>query len=209
MQFGFIINLSEKSERVELANMIRSNLERVKQHGQRADGIVKSMLMHSRENSGEWAAEDINSTVEDSLNLAYYGNRSERERQVALDKALDPAAGRVAMFRQDVTRALLNIISNGIYATLKQRAKQSDETYESALKVTTKNLGEAVQIVILDNGEGIAPENRSKIFNPFFTTKPPGEGTGLGLSLSHDIIVKQHGGMIDLAILPGGLPSSR
>ena len=194
----------EKSELVELTNMVRTNLEKVRQHGQRADGIVKNMLMHSRESSGEWAAVDINSIVDDSLSLAYYGNRSERERHVALDKLLDPAAGRVEMFRQDITRALLNIVSNGIYATLKQRANLSEETYEPALKVTTKSLGDAVEIIIRDNGEGIAPEIRGRIFNPFFTTKPPGEGTGLGLSLSHDIIVKQHGGMIDFDTQPGG-----
>jgi two-component system NtrC family sensor kinase len=186
-----------KSEGVELTDMIRSNLEKVRQHGQRADGIVKNMLMHSRESSGEWTAADINSIVDDSLSLAYYGNRSERERQVALEKLFDPAAGKVEMFPQDITRALLNIVSNGIYAMLKQRAKMSEKTYAPALQVTTKNLGEAVAIIIRDNGEGIDPEIRGKIFNPFFTTKPPGEGTGLGLSLSHDIIVKQHGGMID------------
>ena len=187
----------DKSEIAELAEMVKANLEKVRQHGQRADGIVKSMLMHSRESSGEWRAADINSIMEDSLNLAYYGNRSERENQVALEKSFDPAAGEVEMFPQDVTRGLLNIVANGIYATLRHQTKLSDAAYEPALKIATKDLGNAVEIIVRDNGEGIAPEIKGKVFNPFFTTKPPGEGTGLGLSLSHDIIVKQHGGTID------------
>jgi len=106
------------------------------------------------------------------------------------------------MFPQDITRALLNVISNSIYATLKQNAKLSEGAYKPTLTIITKNVGDAVEIIIRDNGEGIAPEIRDKIFNPFFTTKPPGEGTGLGLSLSHDIIVKQHGGMIDFDTRP-------
>jgi two-component system, NtrC family, sensor kinase len=183
--------------------MVRANLEKVRHHGERADGIVKNMLMHSRENSGEWRAAGINSVVEDSLSLAYYGNRSEQECQVGLAKSLDPSAGEVEMFPQDVTRALINIISNGIYATLRQKTKSSKETYEPSLRVSTKNLGDAVEIMVRDNGEGIGSEIKDKIFNPFFTTKPPGEGTGLGLSLSHDIIVKQHGGMIDFDTRPG------
>jgi signal transduction histidine kinase len=191
------------SEIVEFTDMVRANLEKVRQHGQRADGIVKNMLMHSRESSREWTAANINTIVDDSLSLAYYGNRSDRECQVALDKLLDPAAGKIEMFPQDVTRALLNLISNGIYATLKQRAKLPEGTYEPALKVSTRNLGDAVEVIVWDNGDGIAPDIRDKIFNPFFTTKPPGEGSGLGLSLTHDIIVKQHGGTIDFDSSPG------
>ena len=186
----------ENLESAELANMIRANLEKVRQHGQRADGIVRNMLMHSRESTGEWRAANINSILEDSLNLAYYGNRSEKDWQVTLNKSFDPAAGEADMFPHDITRSLINIISNAIYATLRQRSKLAGGTYEPTLTIATANLGDAVGITIRDNGEGIGTDIRDKIFNPFFTTKPPGEGTGLGLSLSHDIIVKQHGGEI-------------
>jgi signal transduction histidine kinase len=198
-----ILGADEKSEIAELTEMVRTNLEKVKQHGQRADGIVRNMLMHSRESSGEWSAVDINVIVDDTLSLANYGNRAERECPIAIGKSFDPAVGKAEMFPQDITRALLNIVSNGIYATLKQRAKLPEGTFEPALKVITKGRGDTVEIIIRDNGEGIAPEIRGKIFNPFFTTKPPGEGTGLGLSLSHDIIVKQHGGVIDFDTQPG------
>ena len=156
----------DKSEIAELAEMVKANLEKVRQHGQRADGIVKSMLMHSRESSGEWRAADINSIMEDSLNLAYYGNRSERENQVALEKSFDPAAGEVEMFPQDVTRGLLNIVANGIYATLRHQTKLSDAAYEPALKIATKDLGNAVEIIVRDNGEGIAPGDQGKGLQP-------------------------------------------
>jgi signal transduction histidine kinase len=193
----------EKPEVTELTEMIRSNLEKVRQHGQRADGIVRNMLMHSRDNSGEWTAADINIVVDDTLNLANYGNRAERDCRIAIERSLDPAAGKIEMFPQDITRALLNIVSNGIYATLKQRTTLPEGAHEPTLKITTRDHGDTVEIIIRDNGEGIAADIRGKIFNPFFTTKPPGEGTGLGLSLSHDIIVKQHGGMIDFDTRPG------
>jgi two-component system NtrC family sensor kinase len=187
----------------ELAGMIRANLEKVKQHGHRADGIVNNMLMHSRESTGEWRAADINSIVEDSLNLAYYGSRSENDRQVTISKSFDPAAGEAEMFPHDITRSLINIISNAIYATLRQQAKLAVKTYEPTLRIATANRGDSVEISIGDNGEGIEADIKEKIFNPFFTTKPAGEGTGLGLSLSHDIIVKQHGGRISFDSRPG------
>ncbi len=195
----------QKSDMAEITGTLRANLEKIKQHGQRADGIVKSMLMHSREASGEWRSADVNAIVDDSLNLAFYGNRSEQnDFKVALHRSFDPAAGDIEMSPQDLTRALLNFVSNGLYAMLKRNVAIGDEPYEPALYVSTKGLGETVEIAIRDNGEGIAPEIRDKIFNPFFTTKPPGEGTGLGLSLSHDIIVKQHGGLIEFDTQPDG-----
>jgi signal transduction histidine kinase len=197
------------SETVELASMIRTNLEKVKQHGQRADGIVKNMLMHSRESTGEWRAADVNTVVEDSLNLAYYGNRSEKDWQVTLNKSFDPAAGEAEMFPHDITRSLINIISNAIYATLRHQSKLAGKAYEPTLSIATTNLGDVVRITVRDNGEGIGTDISDKIFNPFFTTKPPGEGTGLGLSLSHDIIVKQHGGQISFDSRPGEFTESR
>jgi signal transduction histidine kinase len=183
--------------------MLKSNLEKVVQHGKRADSIVKNMLLHSREGSGEHRSADVNALVEESLNLAYHGARAEKPGfNVTLRRELDPNAGAVELYPQEITRALLNLISNGFYAVT-QRKSQEGDTFEPVLIAVTKNLGKTVEIRIRDNGTGIPEEVKEKIFNPFFTTKPSGEGTGLGLSMSHDIIVKQHGGSIDVETEPG------
>jgi two-component system NtrC family sensor kinase len=185
----------------ELTQMLKSNLEKVVQHGKRADSIVKNMLLHSRE--GEHRSADINALVEESLNLAYHGARAEKPGfNVMLKRDLDPDAGAVELYPQEITRALLNLISNGFYAAT-QRKLAAGETFEPVLIAATKNRGKTVEIRIRDNGTGIPDEVKEKIFNPFFTTKPSGEGTGLGLSMSHDIIVKQHGGSIDVETEPG------
>jgi len=192
-----------KEEVDELTGMLRSNLEKVVQHGKRADSIVRNMLLHSREGSGEHRPVDINAVVEESLNLAYHGARAERPSfNVTLQRALDPAAGMVDIYPQEITRVFLNLISNGFYATAK-RKESAGEAFEPILSAATKDLGDGVEIRIRDNGTGIPPEVREKMFNPFFTTKPAGEGTGLGLSMSHDIVVKQHGGTIDVNTTPG------
>jgi signal transduction histidine kinase len=120
-----------------------------------------------------------------------------------MERSLDPAAGQVDVYPQEVTRALLNLISNGFYAATKRKEHDSSDSYEPTLTAATKNLGDKVEIRIRDNGRGIPPEIRDKMFNPFFTTKPAGEGTGLGLSITHDIIVKQHSGSIEVDTLPG------
>jgi signal transduction histidine kinase len=188
----------------ELTQMLKSNLEKVVQHGKRADSIVKNMLLHSREGSGERRSADINALVRESLNLAYHGARAEKAGfSVTLKHDLDPEAGAVDLYPQEITRALLNLISNGFYAATRRKVEASNETFEPVLSAATRNLGKAVEIRIRDNGTGIPPEVREKIFNPFFTTKPTGEGTGLGLSMTHDIIVKQHGGRIDVDTEPG------
>ncbi|PDT90345.1 HAMP domain-containing histidine kinase [Bradyrhizobium sp. Y36] len=187
----------------ELTGMLRGNLEKVVQHGKRADSIVRNMLLHSRQGSGEHRAAEINAVVEESLNLAYHGARAERPSfNVTLERALDPAAGMVDIYPQEITRVLLNLISNGLYATAK-RKEGAGEAFEPTMHVTTKDRGTMVEIRIRDNGTGIPPEVKEKMFNPFFTTKPAGEGTGLGLSMSHDIVVKQHGGTIDVDTEPG------
>ena len=116
---------------------------------------------------------------------------------------MDPPPVQVDVFPQDITRALLNLISNGFYAATKRKAEANGGDYEPTLTAATKNLGDRVEIRIRDNGTGIPPEVKEKMFNPFFTTKPAGEGTGLGLSISHDIIVKQHGGSIEVDTQPG------
>jgi signal transduction histidine kinase len=187
----------------ELTHMLKGNLEKVVQHGKRADSIVKNMLLHSREGSGEHRPVDINAIVEESLNLAYHGARAERSGfNITLRRDLDPEAGLIDLYPQEITRVFLNLISNGFYAATK-RKETGEETFEPTLSATTKSLGNTVEIRIRDNGIGIPLEVKEKMFNPFFTTKPAGEGTGLGLSMSHDIVVKQHGGKIDVDTMPG------
>ena len=187
----------------ELTQMLKGNLEKVVQHGKRADSIVKNMLLHSREGSGEHRPADINAIVEESLNLAYHGARAEKSGfNITLQRDLDPAAGMIDLYPQEITRVFLNLISNGFYAAAK-RKEAGDEGFEPTLSATTKSLGNKVEIRIRDNGTGIPPEVKEKMFNPFFTTKPAGEGTGLGLSMSHDIVVKQHGGKIEVDTMPG------
>jgi signal transduction histidine kinase len=187
----------------ELTHMLKGNLEKVVQHGKRADSIVKNMLLHSREGSGEHRPADINAIVEESLNLAYHGARAEKSGfNITLKRDLDPAAGMIDVYPQEITRVFLNLISNGFYAATKRKESAGDG-FEPTLSATTRNLGGGVEIRIRDNGTGIPAEVKEKMFNPFFTTKPAGEGTGLGLSMSHDIVVKQHGGKIDVDTEPG------
>jgi signal transduction histidine kinase len=188
-----------RAEIAELTNTLRDNLNKIVQHGKRADSIVKNMLLHSREGSGEHRPVEINAVVDEAVNLAYHGARAEKQGfNIALERSLDPTAGQVDCFPQEITRVLLNVISNGFYAAIKRKAQANNGDYEPTLTAVTKNLGDRVEIRIRDNGTGISPEVREKLFSPFFTTKPAGEGTGLGLSISHDIIVKQHAGSIDV-----------
>ena len=198
------LNEKRRSEVTELMDTIRGNLDKVVQHGKRADAIVKNMLLHSREGSGEHRLVDINALVEESLNLAYHGARAEKQGfNITLERSLDPNAGEADVFPQDITRVLLNLISNGFYAATKRKTQAGSDGYEPTLSASTRSLGDQVEIRIRDNGTGIPPEVKDKLFNPFFTTKPAGEGTGLGLSISHDIIVKQHGGSIEVDTKPG------
>ncbi len=162
------------------------------------------MLLHSREGSGEHRLVNINTLVEEGLNLAYHGGRAEKQGfNIKLERSLDPAAGEADIFPQDITRVLLNLISNGFYAATRRRGEPNGDDHEPTLTATTKNRGDRVEICIRDNGTGIPPEVKEKMFNPFFTTKPAGEGTGLGLSICHDIVVKQHAGSIEVDTEPG------
>ncbi len=188
----------------ELTEMLKGNLEKVVQHGKRANSIVKNMLMHSREGSSERRPVNLNRLVEESLNLAYHGARAENQNfKIGLEQSFDPTVGKVDLFPQEITRVLINLISNGFYAATKRKAESKLNGYEPVLAAATRNLGDSVEIRIRDNGGGIPPEVKEKIFNPFFTTKPPGQGTGLGLSLSYDIVVKQHSGLIEVDTEPG------
>ena len=201
---GVHLDKKLRAEINEIANTLQGNLDKVVQHGKRANSIVKNMLLHSRQGSGEHRPVDINALVDESLNLAYHGARAEKQGfNITLERSFDPAAGEVDLFPQEITRVLLNLISNGFYAATKRKAEVNGRDYEPTLAAATKNLGDCVEIKIRDNGTGIPPAVREKLFNPFFTTKPAGEGTGLGLSISHDIIVKQHGGSIEVDTQPG------
>ena len=191
-----------RAEVDELTGLLKDNLQKVVQHGRRADSIVKNMLLHSRDGTGEYRETDINALVEESLDLAYHGARAETPQfDVTVKRELDPKAGTAELFPQEITRVLLNLISNGFYALA--RRGNGGGNFDPMLSATTRDRGTEVEIRIRDNGTGIPPDVREKMFNPFFTTKPAGEGTGLGLSLSHDIIVKQHGGTIDVDTRPG------
>jgi GAF domain-containing protein len=201
---GVHLDKKLRAEINEIADALQGNLDKVVQHGKRADAIVKNMLLHSRQGSGEHRPVDINALVDESLNLAYHGARAEKQGfNITLERSFDPAAGEVDLFPQEITRVLLNLISNGFYAATKRKAEANGGDYEPTLAAATKSLGDKVEIRIRDNGTGIPPEVKEKLFNPFFTTKPAGEGTGLGLSISHDIIVKQHGGSIEVDTQPG------
>jgi signal transduction histidine kinase len=193
-----------RAEIEELTETLRGNLDKIEQHGKRADSIVRNMLLHSREGSGEHRSVDINTLVEESLTLAYHGARAEKQGfDIALERSFDAQAGNADVFPQEITRVLLNLISNGFYAATKRKELTDEAGFAPTLRAATRSLGDRVEITIRDNGAGIPPEVKEKIFNPFFTTKPAGEGTGLGLSISHDIIVKQHAGTIEVDTRPG------
>jgi len=188
-----------RAEIDEIVEMLSGNLVKIAQHGSRADGIVKSMLAHSRGSSGDWQQANINALVEEALNLAYHGARAQDQNfNITLERELDADAASIELVPQDVTRVLLNLFANGFYATDKRRRHTGEPSFRPKLKVTTRDLGEVVEIRVRDNGIGIGPEFRDKLFQPFFTTKPTGEGTGLGLSISWDIVPQEHGGTIDV-----------
>ena len=196
---GMPLDDKARTEINELTDTLKSNFDKVVHHGRRADAIVKNMLQHSREGSGEHRVIDINALVEESLNLAWHGARAETQGfEVKLKQSFDPSAGGADVFPQDIRRALLNLIANGFYAATRRRAETNGADYEPTLTASTKDLGDRVEIRIRDNGTGMTPDVKEKMFNPFFTTKPTGEGTGLGLSISHDVIVKQHAGSIEV-----------
>lgn len=204
-----VIEAKKREELDEVRELLKSNLDKVVQHGKRADSIVKNMLLHSRQGAGERRPADINALVDESLNLAYHGARAEKtDFNIALERDFDPGAGIADIYPQEITRVLLNVISNGFYAAIR-RASEIGNGFEPKLWAATKDLGQTVEIRLRDNGTGIPDEVRDEIFNPFFTTKPAGEGTGLGLSMSHDIVVKQHGGTIEVETEVGAFTEFR
>ena len=190
------LDADKRIEILETIGTLTGNLEKIAEHGRRADGIVRSMLQHSRGSSGDWLATDLNALVEESLKLAYHGARAQdQDFKIALELDLDRNLAPIEVVSQDVSRVLLNLISNGFYAVTK-RGLDADPAFRPHLKVATRDFGEGVEIRVRDNGVGIPAESCEKLFQPFFTTKPTGEGTGLGLSISYEIITLQHGGTI-------------
>jgi signal transduction histidine kinase len=197
------LDAERRAEIEDVTNLLTSNLEKINQHGRRADGIVRSMLEHSRGTSGERRSVDLNALVDEALNLAYHGARAQDQSfNITLQRDFAAGIAPIELTPQDVTRVLLNLFSNGFYAARKRQQAEGDG-FEPTLKVTTRDLGDAVEIQVRDNGIGIPAEVRGRLFQPFFTTKPTGEGTGLGLSISYDIVTQQHSGTITVESEPG------
>lgn len=191
-----------KEEVMAIADNIAGNLQKVVTHGKRADGIVKSMMEHSRSSKGEMQPTDINALVDEYLRLAYHGMRGkDKSFNAALETHFDETIGKIKVVPQDIGRVLLNLYNNAFYAVAEKK-KQSIDKYSPTVSVSTKKDNDTVNITVRDNGIGIPEKVKDKIFQPFFTTKPTGQGTGLGLSLSYDI-VKAHGGEIKVETKEG------
>ena len=189
----------QRTEIDETINMLTGNLEKIAEHGRRADGIVKSMLEHSRGGTGERRSVDLNALVEEALNLAYHGGRAQDQSfNITLEHDYARDLEPIELVPQDITRVCLNLFGNGFYAANKRHKEGGNPNFKPTLKVSTRDLGDAVEIRARDNGTGIPREIKDKLFQPFFTTKPTGEGTGLGLSISYDIVTQQHGGIIEV-----------
>jgi signal transduction histidine kinase len=191
------LDVDTRAEIDETAEMLSGNLAKIAEHGGRADGIVKSMLLHSRGGSGERQSVDVNALIDEALNLAYHGARAQDQNfNIALERDLEPSLKPIELVPQDVTRVFLNLFGNGFYAAHKK--SRAANGYRATLRVSTRDLGDTVEVRVRDNGTGIPAAIRDKLFQPFFTTKPTGEGTGLGLSISYDIVTQQHGGTIEV-----------
>jgi len=187
----------------DLLQTIRGNLAKINEHGKRADSIVRNMLLHSRVGPSERQTANPNMIAEEALNLAYHGARAENPKfNIEMEKALSPDLGEIECYPQDLMRVLLNLINNGMYAAFKRNGEANGADMPT-LSLSSNLRGDKVEIEVRDNGAGIPPEVRDQIFTPFFTTKPAGEGTGLGLSMSYDIVVKQHGGELTVDSEPG------
>jgi signal transduction histidine kinase len=192
------LDTDTRAEVDETIEMLTGNLDKITEHGRRADGIVQSMLLHSRGGSGERQMVDLNELVDEALNLAYHGARAQdQDFNITLEREFAAPLQSIELVPQDMTRVFLNLIGNGFYAA-SAKCRTVGNGLRPVLKVTTRDLGEAVEIRVRDNGAGIPPEIRHKLFQPFFTTKPTGQGTGLGLSISWDIVTQQHGGTIEI-----------
>jgi signal transduction histidine kinase len=191
-----------QKQATEIVDDVKQNLEKILHHGKRADAIVKGMLQHSRTNTGQKELTDINAMCDEYLRLSYHGMRAkEKSFRATLKTDFDESIGKINVVPQDIGRVLLNLYNNAFYAVNEKR-KTADESYQPSIFVSTRKANNKVGIYVKDNGTGIPQNIVEKIFQPFFTTKPAGQGTGLGLSLSYDII-KAHGGEIKVETHPG------
>lgn len=187
----------------EILTYLKRNVGEIHQQGQRANSIIQSMLLHVRSNRSQRQTTDFNALVTQAVQLAYHSQRNrDGDINLTLQINCDDAIGQLELFPSDFSRAIINIVDNACYAAIAEY-KQSNASFTPIVNITTKNQDAVVEIRIWDNGTGIAPEIREKIFHPFFTTKPTGQGTGLGLSLTHDIIVGQHQGTLEVQSEPG------
>jgi signal transduction histidine kinase len=186
-----------RTEVNDLTALLKGNLEKVVQHGQRADGIVKSMLEHSRGSSGERRMVDLNTLIDEALNLAYHGARAQDQSfNITLERDFGEGIAPIEVNPQDITRVFLHLFSNGFYAANMRARNNASPDFMPTLRVTTQEAGDGVEIHVRDNGTGIPTDIRDKLFQPFFTTKPSAQGTGLGLSITYDIVTNAHGGTI-------------
>lgn len=186
----------DKAAVADLLHILMENTGKIAGHGKRADSIVKSMLQHSRGKTGERQAADINAMLEEDINLAYHGMRAQDSSfNIKIETDLDPALPRIDVVPQDISRVFLNILSNGFYEAYRKKQNVNGD-FSPLLIVKSRNLADVVEIRIRDNGNGIAEKIKDSVFTPFFTTKPSGQGIGLGLSLSYDIVVHGHNGQL-------------
>lgn len=200
-----VLDDEARKDALDLMQTLSGNLGKISEHGARADRIVKGMLAHAREGSDSAATVNFNDLAEECLNLAYHGMRAaHQEFNATLERDFDDSTGEVDLFPQEFSRVLLNLIGNGFYAVHQRQLRSLAGDYKPLLSVSTRARGEEVEVSVRDNGVGIPAAALDKIFHPFFTTKPAGEGTGLGLSLSYETVVQQHQGRIDVETAEGG-----
>ncbi len=197
------LNAGNKEDAFAIAADVKRNLAKIIHHGKRADDIVKGMLQHSRTSTGQKEPVDINAMADEYLRLSYHGLRAkDKFFNATMDTYFDENIGTVNVIPQDMGRALLNLFTNAFYSVTEKKNRETAD-YKPIVSVTTKKLSNAIEIRVKDNGMGIPQKMLDKIFNPFFTTKPTGQGTGLGLSLSYDIITKVHGGSLKVETKEG------
>jgi signal transduction histidine kinase len=202
------IEAADKAYIQGIISDLSQNQQKITHHGKRADSIVKGMLQHSRISSGEKELTDVNALADEYMRLAYHGLRAkDKEFNAALVTDFDASIGQVRLMPQDIGRVFLNLFTNAFYAVSEKKKQLTlenpDNNYKPEVKISTKKFDNRLFISVLDNGTGMPESVKAKIFQPFFTTKPTGQGTGLGLSMSYDIIANAHGGSLDVTTIPG------
>lgn len=184
------------NEAIALCNEIKQNEEKINHHGKRADAIVKGMLQHSRNSAGVKEPTDLNALCDEYLRLSYHGLRAkDKSFNVTIHTDFDSSIAKIDLIPQDFGRVILNLLTNAFYA-VNEKKKQGIDDYQPTVSISTQQIKDEILIKVSDNGNGMPPETMEKIFQPFFTTKPAGEGTGLGLSMSYDIITKAHNAVL-------------